>query len=354
MNNLERNFSHKIIAWYLINRRDLPWRNTNEPYKIWLSEIILQQTRVAQGLPYYLKFIKTFPTLQDLAKAEEQAVLKLWQGLGYYSRARNMHHTAQYIFNELNGKFPETYKDLLQLKGVGDYTASAISSFCYSEVQPVVDGNVYRVLARYFGITTPINTNKAKKEFKDIAFELIDPDKPSMFNQAIMEFGSLQCTPKNPKCEVCPFNDACVTLQTNQIGVLPIKESKLKIKKRFFNYLVVETEDQKTLVNQRMGKGIWQNLYEFPLIETEKEFDYLKLIEHADFNSFIGVNNFNLKLLTPKSIIHKLSHQHLHIRFWSLNISSSKEPTSTWEEVLKLPFPIVIFSFIEEFLRKKE
>ena len=179
-------------------------------------------------------------------------------------------------------------------------------------------------------------------------------EKPGLFNQAIMEFGSLQCSPKNPKCEVCSLNDACVALETNQIGILPKKESKLKIKKRFFNYLVLETEKQQTLVNQRLGKGIWQNLYEFPLVETEKNFDYLELIEHIEFKSFIGENDFNLKLLTPKTVIHKLSHQHLHIKFWLLKMNSFDKPTITWVGVLKLPFPIVIFNFIEEFLGKKE
>lgn len=353
MNSLERNFSQKITAWYLLNKRDLPWRNTDEPYKIWLSEIILQQTRVAQGLPYYLNFIETFPTLKDLAKAEEQTVLKLWQGLGYYSRARNMHHTAKYIYNELNEEFPKTYNDLIKLKGVGDYTASAISSFCYNEIQPVIDGNVYRVIARYFGITTPINTAKAKKVFKDIAFNLIALDKPGLFNQAIMEFGSLQCTPKKPNCGVCPVNDTCVALQKNQIAVLPKKKSKLKIKTRHFNYLVLENEEQQTIVNKRLGKGIWQNLYEFPLVETQKNLNHIELIEHIEFSRFVGENYFFLKLLTPKTIVHKLSHQHLHIKFWLVKTKSINGPTISWERALRLPFPIVIFSFIERFLRKK-
>lgn len=350
MNNLKPAFSDKIISWYQLHKRDLPWRDTREPYKIWLSEIILQQTRVAQGLPYYQRFIESFPTLQNLAAASEQDVLKLWQGLGYYSRARNMHFTAQYIVNEIDGKFPNTYKGLIKLKGVGDYTASAVASFCYDEIQPVVDGNVYRVLARCFGIATSINTNKAKKEFKDLAFELIDPKKPSEFNQAIMEFGSLQCTPTNPTCSICPLNDTCVALQTNQVEVLPKKQPKLKIRKRYFNYLILKTKNEETLVKQRKGKGIWQNLYEFPLLETEKDITYFELIENSIFKKMMDKKNFDLQLLTPKAVVHKLSHQHLYIKFWELQTPIFRSPTISWQELLKLPFPIVIFKFIQEFL----
>jgi len=350
MNNSKPPFSNKIISWYQLHKRDLPWRNTREPYKIWLSEIILQQTRVAQGLPYYQRFIESFPILQNLAAASEQNVLKLWQGLGYYSRARNMHFTAQYVVNELGGEFPCSYKELMKLKGVGDYTASAVASFCYDEVQPVLDGNVYRVLARYFGIRTSINTSKAKKEFKEVAFELIDSKNPGLFNQAIMEFGSLQCTPKNPTCSICPLNDTCVALQTNQVEVLPKKQPKLKIKKRYFNYLILKTKNEETLVKQRKGKGIWQNLYEFPLLETEKEINYLELIDHSIFKKMIEENNFDLQLLTPKVVVHKLSHQHLYIKFWEIRVPTFRSATISWQELLKLPFPIVIFKFIREFL----
>lgn len=354
MNKLERNFSQKIIAWYLLNKRDLPWRSTVDPYRVWLSEIILQQTRVAQGLPYYLKFVAAFPTIKALAMAEEQAVLKLWQGLGYYTRARNMHAAARFVFNELGGNFPNNYKDLLLLKGIGDYTASAIASFCFNEVQPVVDGNVYRVLSRCFGVDTPINTNQAKKEFKALAFELIDLKKPGLYNQATMELGSLQCKPKQPNCKTCPLNTICIARQKNQIAILPKKKPKIKVRKRYFNYLVVETREQQTLVSKRYKKGIWKNLYEFPLVETDENLDYLALLENPKFNDFVLDKDFNLKLLTPKTIIHKLSHQHLYIKFWLLEVESINKPTLLWKEVLKLPFPIVIFSFIEEFLQKKE
>ncbi|CAG0910098.1 unnamed protein product [Cyprideis torosa] len=222
-------FSKKIIDWYQINKRDLPWRNTKDPFTIWLSEIILQQTRVAQGLPYYQRFIKAFPNLEKLAVASEQEVLKLWQGLGYYSRARNLHYSAIYIVNELNGKFPSNYNDLLNLKGVGDYTASAIASICYNEPTAVVDGNVYRVLARYFGIETAINSTKGVKEFKLLAQELIDDDNPGTHNQAVMEFGARMCKPQNPDCLSCPLKESCVSLQKNKVNLLPFKEKKLKL-----------------------------------------------------------------------------------------------------------------------------
>ncbi len=209
----DMDFSNILINWYLHNKRSLPWRETRNPYYIWLSEIILQQTQITQGLPYYLAFVKKFPTVFDLAKANETAVLNLWQGLGYYSRARNLHVTAKHVSNELNGMFPDNYDDLLKLRGIGDYTASAIASICFDQPTPVVDGNVYRFLSRYFGIKTPINASKANKEFKSLAQQLIDKKNPSEFNQAIMEFGARQCKPQNPDCTKCPFNESCVALQ---------------------------------------------------------------------------------------------------------------------------------------------
>lgn len=347
-------FSKRIISWYQLNKRDLPWRHTKNPYKIWLSEIIFQQTRIAQGLPYYENFVNTYPKLQDLAEASEQEVLKLWQGLGYYSRARNMHATAQHICTNLNGIFPNTYTELLKLKGVGDYTASAIASFCYDETTPVLDGNVYRVLSRYFGIKTPIDTSKAKKEFKSLALELIDTNNPGLFNQAIMEFGSLQCTPSKPDCEKCPLNDSCVALQKNEIENLPQKIKKLKITKRFFNYLVIETNNHKTLIKQRKGKGIWKNLYEFPLIETEKEMSFNQIIKNKYFINFIEKQEYRLEEFAPNSILHKLSHQHLYIKFWIVNLNSFDRELITWQKAKKYPFPIVIHNFIVDFLKQKK
>ena len=245
------NFSNLLIQWYLHNKRDLPWRKTIDPYRIWLSEIILQQTRVDQGMAYYFKFIYNFPSVFDLAKASEEDVLKLWQGLGYYSRARNLHFSAKYIVNELKGTFPANYYNLIKLKGVGDYTASAIASICYNESTAVVDGNVYRVLARYFGINTPINTSKGIKKFKQLAQELIDSKNPGTYNQAAMELGATVCKPQKPLCNECVFNNSCVALSKNLISNLPVKVNKLKIKQRYFNYLVITTGNNKTRIEKR-------------------------------------------------------------------------------------------------------
>ncbi|HEY4629161.1 MAG TPA: A/G-specific adenine glycosylase, partial [Flavobacterium sp.] len=254
------NFSNVLIKWYLQNKRDLPWRNTTNPYPIWLSEIMLQQTRVAQGMPYFLSFTTAFPTVFDLAAANEEEVLKLWQGLGYYSRARNLHKTAQYIASDLAGIFPDNYSDLLKLKGVGEYTAAAIASFSYNEAVPVVDGNVFRVLSRYFDIETDIAQASAKKEFAALAFELMPKDNPATFNQAIMEFGALQCVPKSPNCGICVFNESCAALQKKKIDQLPIKSKKVKVRNRYFNYLVVADENDNTIIQKRTDKGIWHNL----------------------------------------------------------------------------------------------
>lgn len=342
-------FSDRLLSWYEKNKRDLPWRETKDPYSIWLSEIILQQTRVAQGLPYYKRFIKNYPTVQQLAAASEQDVLKLWQGLGYYSRARNLHYTAKYITDELKGEFPTSYKGLLPLKGVGDYTASAIASFCYDEVTPTVDGNVYRLLARYFGIETPINSSAAKNEFKALAQELIDPKKPAIFNQAIMEFGALQCTPKKPNCSLCPLSGSCVALQKKWVSVLPKKIQKLKIRHRYFNYLVVQTAELETVLRKREDKGIWQRLYEFPLVETAGEIDMASLLNEERFIAITQEMSFVLSLLSPKAIIHKLSHQHLHIKFWLLKTKNWDTATITEEQALSLPVPIVIHNFMKSY-----
>jgi A/G-specific adenine glycosylase len=346
MSKYNSKFTETIIIWYHSNKRDIPWRNTKDPYKIWVSEIILQQTRVSQGLPYYEKFVKAFPTVKDLAQATEEEVLKLWQGLGYYSRARNMHYTARYIVADLKAVFPIDYNELIQLKGVGDYTASAISSFCNNENQPVVDGNVYRVLSRYFGVKTAINTAKAKKEFKELAFKLIDKKNPGLFNQAIMEFGSLQCSPNKPNCSICPLNESCVALQKNIVGSLPTKNKKIKIRKRFFNYVIISTPEKKTIINKRVANGIWKNLYEFPLIETEGIIGFNKLIQNMDFLEIVKETSYSLSLATPKPLVQKLSHQHLYIQFWMLSVDSRLKNEMSWEEVSKRPFPVVIGDFI--------
>ena len=342
------NFSNLLIKWYLQNKRDLPWRNTTNPYPIWLSEIMLQQTRVAQGMPYFLSFTTAFPTVFDLAKASEEQVLKLWQGLGYYSRARNLHQTAQYITTELNGIFPVNYNDLLKLKGVGEYTAAAIASFAYNEIIPVVDGNVFRVLSRYFDINTDIAQASAKKEFTALAFELIPKDNPAIFNQAIMEFGALQCVPKNPNCSSCVFNESCAALQKNKVDQLPVKSKKLKVRNRYFNYVVASDENKNTIIQKRTSKGIWHNLYEFPLLETEKEENFDFVSEQIQ-NEYFKENNISSILeTTDKSIVHKLSHQHLHIKFWKVSLNGTIKEGINHEKLKTFPFPIVIHNYIEK------
>ena len=340
-------FSNLLIKWYLQKKRDLPWRNTINPYLIWLSEIMLQQTRVAQGMPYFLSFTTTFPTVFDLAKANEEQVLKLWQGLGYYSRARNLHQTAQYIATELNGIFPDNYKDLLQLKGVGEYTAAAIASFSYNEVVPVVDGNVFRVLSRYFDIETDIASASAKKEFAALAFELMAKDNPALFNQAIMEFGALQCVPKSPNCNICIFNESCTALQKKKLDQLPVKSKKLKVRKRYFNYLVVTDELGNTIIQKRTAKGIWHNLYEFPLIETDKEEDFDCIAEQIQNDFFKGNSILSVTESNEQSIVHKLSHQHLYIKFWEVKIEGIIANGIDAKNLKTFPFPIVIHNFIE-------
>ena len=341
-------FSNSLIHWYLNNKRDLPWRNTNNPYSIWLSEIMLQQTRVAQGMPYYLDFITNFPTVFDLANSPEEKVLKHWQGLGYYSRARNLHFTAQYVANELKGEFPNNYKELLKLKGIGEYTAAAIASFSFNEVVPVVDGNVFRVLSRYFDIETDISLASAKKEFSELALELMPKNDPATFNQAIMEFGALQCVPKNPDCSNCIFNSSCAALQKKKVQNLPVKLKKTKISYRFFNYIVFEDNQLNTLIQKRDQKGIWHNLYEFPLIETERELDLDEASElisnkYQSEYEITRISNWN-----TKGQIHKLSHQHLNINFWKVKVKGEILGALKGETIKKFPFPKVIFNFIEE------
>lgn len=342
------NFSKTLIQWYLQNKRDLPWRNNTNAYIIWLSEIMLQQTRVAQGLPYFLRFTEAFPTVFELAHASEETVLKHWQGLGYYSRARNLHKTAQYIAFELNGTFPKSYAELLKLKGIGEYTAAAIASFAHNESVPVVDGNVYRVLSRFFDVETDIASSSAKKEFAQLANVLIPKDQADVFNQAIMEFGALQCVPKNPDCTSCIFNDSCLALQKKKVTQLPVKSKKNKVTNRYFNYLVFSDDNDKTIISKRTQKGIWHNLYEFPLIETEiSETDtvILELIRNQDFveNKIEEIHLYN-----PEVIRHKLSHQHLHIKFWHVRLKNTLVNGMDCESASKFPFPVVIFNFIEK------
>ena len=347
------NFTNLLIEWYLQKKRDLPWRNTTNPYPIWLSEIILQQTRVAQGIPYFYAFLESFPTVKELAIADEQQVLKLWQGLGYYSRARNLHQTAQYIANELDGVFPNSYAGIIQLKGIGEYTAAAIASFAYNEPVPVVDGNVFRVVSRYFGIESDISTGKTKKEFTALAAELLSKEQPALFNQAIMEFGAMHCTPKNPDCENCIFNSSCVALQKGLVGQLPFKSKKIKIRKRYFNYIVLQDKKGNTKIQQRTDKGIWHNLYEFPLFETTQEEGFETIAPLIKNDTDFGDSVVSIQEANPISLIHKLSHQHLYIKFWKVTVNNTLTDGVNPEQLRTFPFPIVIHNFIEEDATKK-
>ena len=350
MSKATANFSKPLIAWYLQNKRNLPWRQTKDPYQIWLSEIMLQQTRVQQGLPYYLKFTQEFPTVSKLAGASEQQVLKLWQGLGYYSRARNLHATAKYVAFELGGKFPNNYKDLLKLKGVGDYTASAIASICFDEPAAVVDGNVYRALSRAYGIDTPINSSTGQREFKQLAQQLIDPKQPGTFNQAIMEFGARLCKPKNPLCDSCFFNSSCSALANDRITELPVKKGKTKVKKRYFNYLVLQGPQGETILRQRLAKGIWHKMYEFPNVETHGPAS-AKDIENSEvFKSLLnGNNSFELICYNDSAVVHKLSHQHLEITYWILQTDLQSEALISADKIGEFPVPVVLERFINSY-----
>ncbi len=340
-------FSEQLLEWYQQNKRDLPWRNTQNPYKIWLSEIILQQTRVEQGWNYYLAFTETYPTVEDLANASEQEVLKLWQGLGYYSRARNLHFTAKYIVNELQEKFPTNYKELLKLKGVGKYTAAAIASFAYGEAVPAIDGNVYRVLSRVFGEYETINTPKAEKIFRKYAMELLPTQKAGDFNQAMMELGATVCKPQNPNCKKCPVSAKCWANANTKQTELPVKKEAIKVRKRYFNYFVIEQKEAFVL-QKRTEKDVWQHLYEFPLLEQEK----VTVALCADFLTE------NLQMQTPilqrvntNPIIHKLSHQHLHITFWEVSgdfSTNSKHTLVPQTEFSRYPMPIVLANFLKK------
>lgn len=351
------NFSKDLIKWYLPRKRDLPWRKTTNPYKIWLSEIMLQQTRVAQGLPYYLTFLEAFPRVFDLAKASEQEVLKRWQGLGYYSRARNLHVTAQYIANELSGEFPKSYNELLKLKGIGDYTASAIASICYNEPVAVVDGNVFRVLSRFFGIETPINSAQGKKEFKTLAEKVLNKRNPATHNQAIMEFGALHCKPVDPLCESCPFKNSCAAFQTGKTKELPVKLKKTKVSTRHFNYLVFLSPEKISILQQRTGKGIWQNMYEFPLIETDEEQNLRVFSTHPELQKW-GVDA--IQLYNEKPFKHVLSHQKLLVKFWIVkkwNLPKNKltEPSIQipYTELGSYPMSVLMEKHLEELYHLK-
>jgi A/G-specific adenine glycosylase len=337
----------RLLKWYLVNKRDLPWRHTRDPYKIWLSEVILQQTQVAQGLAYYNKFVQKFPKVELLAKAPEDAVLKMWQGLGYYSRARNLHAAAKVIHGHYKGIFPKTFEEIRALKGIGNYTAAAISSMAYDLPYAVVDGNVYRVLSRVFGISTPINSTAGIKEFQELANELLVKNKPGSYNQAIMEFGARYCKPANPDCENCVLNDKCIAFAKNKVAQLPVKLKKTKIKNRYFNYFVLIDKNNNVVVNQRMEKDIWQGLYELFLIETEKETPLKTLLRAKELKEF--GTNFIVKD-EHKQFKHILSHQHLHSNFYVLKYKGAfkrKHQITPLKDLKKLAWPRLMERFLQ-------
>ncbi len=335
----------KLFSWYKENARNLPWRNTKDPYKIWVSEIILQQTRVSQGLDYYHHFIRLFPDLKSLANADENKVLKAWEGLGYYSRARNMHHTAKEIMENHNGNFPSEYKDLLRLKGIGPYTAAAIASFAFNKKVAAIDSNVLRFLARYYGLNNNIARASEIKIFRKKAEKIIDRKNPGLFNQAMMEFGAIQCIPVSPDCNNCIFQSQCNAYLTGNINKLPVKIKNNKTKKRHLHYFLIK-KNKKFMIEKRIGKDIWKNLYQLPLLETKTS-----KINKKEINKFI--DRYKLRKIKSikklNSLTHLLSHQKLYINFWELETCKSKGHFISQKETDSYPFPIIIAKFLDNY-----
>ncbi len=318
-----------LIQWYATHKRELPWRDINDPYRIWISEIILQQTRVNQGYEYYLRFVERFPSVKILAEAAEDEVLKYWQGLGYYSRARNLHKAAKHIESAFGGVFPENYSDVLSLSGVGAYTAAAICSFAYNQPYAVVDGNVYRVLSRLFAISTPIYSALGKKEFAALAQELLDKKQPGLYNQAIMDFGALFCTPASPRCWECPLQPGCEAYRAKSPERFPVKENKTKVSNRYFNYLYIRCEDN-IYLRKRSEGDIWAGLYEFPLIESEGALLAPEaLLTHSEFRDLFGDLDVELVRISS-SLKHKLSHRLVEAQLVSIRIASESDLLKTY------------------------
>ena len=347
-----------LINWYNQNKRPLPWRNTSDPYIVWVSEIILQQTRVAQGLEYFNRFVARFPEVFSLACASEQEVLKYWQGLGYYSRARNMQVAARSIVQEFNGIFPESSVELLKLKGIGPYTASAIASICFGEASPVVDGNVMRVIARYFGIKLAVNTPEGHKAVYEAALLILDREHAGAFNQAIMEFGALHCTPKRPMCDFCPLQIGCEAFHTHTVDILPMKIKLVKPRDRHFNYLIIIQNNknglQEIYLHKRTGKDIWNGMYELPLIETPLALKPEELIGSPSWNTIFG--NQQLRILEySDKYKHQLTHQTIYARFVSVYLEGTLGNNNDWQriEVSQLPdFPLP--RLIDRYLKQKK
>lgn len=352
---VEKRFSEQLLNWNKEkNDRKMPWKGEKDPYKIWLSEIILQQTRVEQGLRYYNNFISTFPTIQQLAKAPDDKVFKLWEGLGYYSRCRNLLATARHISTEKKGKFPDTYEEINSLKGIGPYTAAAISSFAFNLPHAVVDGNVFRVLARIFGIDKPIDSTEGKKYFTSLANELLDKKQPGLYNQAIMDFGAVICKPMSPLCSSCPFQKTCYAFQHNKINELPVKEKKTKTRNRWFYYFVIEYKDQ-TVIRQRTEKDIWQQLFEFPMIETAEEKEIKKIIAQAEKEGMIKKGGYEVIGFSPV-FRQQLSHQFIAARFIQIKLNAkpvANDVMSNWQWIKAKSIPDYAFpQIVNQYLKK--
>jgi A/G-specific adenine glycosylase len=345
-------FSDKILFWYSIFKRDLPWRHTKDPYKIWISEVILQQTRVNQGLSYYKRFINSYPNVFLLAAASEDDVLKLWQGLGYYSRARNMHKGANYIVSELNGIFPKDPARLIKIPGVGSYTAAAVASIAFNVPVATLDGNVYRVLSRFFNVDTAIDTGEGKRFFDDLSNRLVDKKNPGTYNQALMDFGAIQCKPKNPNCLQCPLSEQCGAFTNGKVDLLPVKVNLISKKKRFFNYLVIETHN-KLIFERRTENDIWKNLFEFPLIETKKMEPIEKIANSPEWKSIF--KDGDVTLVNESDIYkHVLSHREIYARFIHIKTDAAialKENmiTQNINEEIKLPVARLTEKYINTF-----
>lgn len=350
----------KLFNWYEVHKRQLPWRETQNPYKIWASEIILQQTRVNQGLDYYVRFIERFPDVKVLAKADEQEVLKIWQGLGYYSRARNMHKAAKLVVSEYGGHFPNNAAELQRLPGIGAYTAAAIASMAFDEQIPAIDGNVMRVVARWNALEMPVNEPPGKKAVEAFVRDLIPKTFPGIFNQAMMEFGALHCTPQNPDCSTCVFNNSCEAFLKNQTHSLPVRNKKKKPRNRFFNYLVVFDENQCLFLKKRTAANdIWHNLYDFPLIETIQPVDFEGLMNQKEIQRMLAASKQqDVGLVSKTTTIHKLTHQTLTVTFWQLNAVSFCDAFFSHNAVKAVeksaislyPFPRVVDWFVNEHL----
>ncbi|MDB5009172.1 MAG: A/G-specific adenine glycosylase [Mucilaginibacter sp.] len=341
-------FNNELVLWYRDNKRQLPWRNTDDAYVIWLSEIILQQTRVEQGLPYFYRFIEKYPTVSHFAAAGEDEILKLWQGLGYYSRGRNMLKTALEVQIHYNGIFPRQYDQLIKLKGIGEYTAAAIASFSANEARAVVDGNVYRVLARYFGIEEPINSTKGKKIFQLTADDLLNKKMPGLHNQAMMELGAMVCKPQNPACGICPVREGCYAFLNNAVKSLPVKLNKVKVRERYFNYFLV-TDGDNLLVNKRDEKDIWANMYDLPLIETLALMSPDELLLLPQVKEFFGAD-IKIEEISPVKK-HILTHQRLFVQLIKLQSKPVKLKGSwfytTIGNMKKMAIPRIVFIFLE-------